>query len=141
MRLKQSLLLMNLENINTDNKYSKAFLNLENVKKLEDKEKTIFPLEIQTKFRKLKEKFDNFLGGIPLKVVERYYIQHMTDMNHYCYFEYNGKELEDIKIVDLFILLERFYEEVFELSCEIANYYNLEIKLNNKTNSGAQEYI
>lgn len=141
MKLKSSLLYMILDNAMTSNRYSKAFLNIENVFKLESKDPDfVIPKELLNTFKELKKRYDSFLSEIPLLIIERYYFDHANDMNKFVYLEYDEKELSDIKIIDLYNELEQFYNEIFELACEFASYYNLEIKMNKGESSGS-DYV
>lgn len=133
MQLKLSLLGLILENSNTTNKYSKAYLNLKNVFDLENKEDFEFTKDFIKKFKELSLKYDSFINNIPLEVIEKYYNLHIDNLEKYIYIEYRGFELEEYKTIDLGIELEDFYKQIFSLACEIANYYNLEVKLNNKS--------
>lgn len=136
MKLKVGLLSLILDNINTPNKYTKAYLNLKNVFELESKETDFkFTKEQIEKFNELEKSYNSFINGIPLKVVERYYIQHYEDLQKHCYLEFEDNELSDLKIIDLFYKLENYYEEIFEFACNIANYYNLEIKFTSQTSN------
>lgn len=133
---------MVLDNIPTPNKYSKAFLNIENVIELEESEEFKLDKKIIEKFQKIKKRFNNFLNGIPLIVVERYYNDYRDDYNKYAFLEYHGRELSDMRIIDLFTELEKFHAQVFNLACMIANYYNLEVKLNeNASQSRSNKFI
>ncbi|MFW6173087.1 MAG: hypothetical protein ACOC5T_05025 [Elusimicrobiota bacterium] len=138
MKLKQGLLYMILDNPNSPNKYSKAFLNLKNVFELEKKENFKFSPEICEKFTKIEEKYLSFINNIPLKVIETYFTIYSNDLEHYIYLDYQGSEVSDLKIIDLFIKLEQYYEEIFALACEIANFYNLEIKLKGQKGSSLE---
>lgn len=135
MKLKLSLLMSILENHNHPNKYSKAFLNLKNVFELEKEEKFEFPKKILTKFDKISEKYESFMSNIPLLVIERYHLDNISDTKKFVYLEFEKNELTDIKIIDLYLALEGFYSEMFNLGCTLASYYNLEIKFNNNNSS------
>lgn len=130
MKLKINLLISILENTPTPNKYTKAYLNLVNVHKLEKEDGFDFPENIENKILNVTSKYESFLNNIPLQVVERYYNEYKQEINKYVFLEFNEKELSEMKIIDLYLLLEDFFSEVFEVACQIANYYNLEVKLN-----------
>jgi uncharacterized protein YsxB (DUF464 family) len=135
MKLKATLLGLVLDNIPVPNKYSKSFLNLENVFELERDEGFTFPEHINKKFDEIRKKYNNFINGIPLIVIERYYMDYRDDYKKYVYLEYEGKELDEMTIMELFVELEKFYNQMFKLACILSNYYNLEVKLNAKNNS------
>lgn len=142
MKLKSSLLFMILDNHPSPNKYSKAFTNISNVIELEESEEFTFPQNIMKKFKEVEKKYNNFLQGIPLIVIERYYMDYRDDYNKYVFLEYHDNELTDVRIIDLFTELEKYYNDIFNLACLIANYYNLEVKLNeNASRDKSQKYI
>ena len=141
MKLKSSLLFTILENPESPNRYSKAFLSMKNVFKLEEEETdSIITTELKTKFSKIKKQYNDFHKNIPLIVVERYFMNHIATMNKFVYLEYQGNEMTDLKISELFFELEQFFNKIFQLACELANYYNLEIKLN-KPSNGEKSYV
>lgn len=136
MKLKSSLLFTILENPQSPNRYSKVFTSLENVFKLEKEESdSVITDEFKKRFNKIKKQYNNFHKNIPLIVVERYFMNHRDTMNKFVYLEYQNNEMTDLKISELFFDLEQFFNEVFQLACELANYYNLEIKLNKPSDS------
>lgn len=132
MKLKSSLLYMILENSFASNRYSRAYLNLKNVIALEESEKHKFTKNVYDQFEELTKKFNDFNNEIPLIVIERYYQDYKDKPNKYCnlLFGKNQKELLDLQIMDLYLLLEDFFQECFQLACVIASMYNLEIKIN-----------
>jgi len=140
MKLKQGLLYNILDNHDIHNKYSKAFLSLTNVIDLEQKENKGFDKNLIQKYKNIKIIYDNFINDIPLNVIETYFFKYNKDLNEYIYIDYRGKEICDIKVIDLYIQLENFYKEIFNLACEIANFYNIEIKLN-QNNSNTIETV
>jgi len=133
MKLKLGLLSLILDNSNTPNKYTRAFLNLKNVFELEEKENFKFDKELIKKFNNIKEKNKNFQNEIPLKIIEKYYILQNDQLDEYIFIRYNGNEIADLRIIDLYVLLEDFFQEIFSLACEIADFYNLEIKINDNS--------
>ena len=141
MKLKQGLLYSILDNHDVNNKYSKAFNNLKNVIELETKETSNFDENIINKYKDIQKKYLNFFNKIPLNVIETYFFRYSKDLNDFVYIEYQGKEVNDTKVIDLYILLENFYQEVFTLACEIANFYNIEIKLNQGSNKSSIESV
>jgi hypothetical protein len=132
VKLKLSLLSLILDNPNIGNKYSKCFLNLKNVFELEQNEEFEFSEKFIKSFEELEKKFNSFHNGIPLSIIEKYYIAKVNELDEYVYIEYNEKELT-LRIIDLYVLLEQYFSEIFSLACEIADYYNLEVKINSGT--------
>jgi hypothetical protein len=133
MKLKASLLYMILENPQITNRYSRSYENLKNVIDLELKESPSMKEDIvYKKFKKLQNQYNSFYHEIPLKIVEKYYFKYREKLNHYVFIEYKKKDF-NIKIIDLYFLLENFFLEVFECACMLANQYNLEIKINHSS--------
>lgn len=142
MKLKSTLLTQVLDNIPTPNKYSSAFINIKNVFELENQDNFTFPESITTSFKKLENKFNCFINNIPLIIIERYYNDYKSEYNQYVFLEYEENELSDLRVIDLFYLLEQFYQECFSLASFMLNYYNLEVKLNNDNlQNGGKRYI
>ncbi|MFW6282491.1 MAG: hypothetical protein ACOC1P_00355 [Minisyncoccales bacterium] len=132
MKLKVSLLFEIIGGDNSLNKYSRGFEILENVIQLEKKENEKFDLEIESKFKELKKRYMDFLNGIPLKVLEKHYINKRENLNKELYLEFMEKEVTNFKVIEIYLLLEDFYRELFSVACMIANFYNIEPKINNK---------
>lgn len=137
MKLKSSLLYMILENPKTHNRYSKCFLNLKNVLMLEQEENFQFSEDILEKFDELEKKYNEFLRGIPLEVCELYLFDNIEDKNKYITILYQDLNTT-IKVIELYIMLENFFKEVYSLTCLVANLYNLEVKINNSSNSNEE---
>ncbi len=131
MKLKSSLLLTIIEHDLGPQKYTSAYNRLKNVIQLErDEEQFSIPKDIENKFEELQRRFDDFKDGIPLDVVERYYIDNASNLQRFVFLTYDGKELSDMFIIDLYRELEKFHREVFDIAVRLANYYALELKVN-----------
>ena len=140
MKLKLNLLLNVLENPSSSNKYSKSFLNIKNVIDLEKRAEYSFnDNSVKNKFEELEKKYSNFLNGIPLVVIERYFNDNKDNPNKHAYLEYKNNELGEIKIMELYNLLELYFEECFSLACLIADLYNFEVKFNEGKSSENSE--
>lgn len=135
MKLKQGLLFQILDCPNIPNKYTKSYLNLKNVFELEKSDNFTFDDELIKKFSDITIEFNSFLNKIPLKVIETYFKTNAEKLDDYIYLEYKGNEVSDMKNIDLFMELEMFFDKLFSLACEIANFYNIEIKLKNNKDS------
>lgn len=133
MKLKLGLLSLIIDNINTPNKYSKAYMNLKNVFELEKQDGFEFSKEIIKEFAKIEKRYLNFLNDIPLQVIEKYYFLNYENINKFVYLEFEDKEVTDLRILDLYLELETYFNQIFTTACEIANLYNLEIKLNSQS--------
>ena len=137
--MKLGLLGLIIDNINTSNKYSKAFINLKNVFELEENDNFEFTKVFKLKFESIKKKYYNFDNGIPLQVLEKYYFVNHEKLNKFIFIEFGGKELSDVKTIELYLRLENYFNEIFALACEIADFYNLEVKL--KSNNKQEDFI
>lgn len=129
LRLKENLLIEILApNINI-HKYSKGLLNLKTIIELEGKEKFELPDNILELYNKLLIREKDFISGIPLDIIERYYSLKKENLNSYINIQFKEQEL-NMKTNELFIELEEFYKELFLVASLIASYYNLEVKIN-----------
>jgi len=115
-------------------KYSKSVLNLKTIIQLEKKDEFIIPDDILDKINKILEREHNFLENIPLKIIEHYFNLKISNINSYINIIYKNEELS-IKTNELLLELEIFYTEIFMVSSLLANYYNLEIKINTASNN------
>lgn len=121
------------------NKYSKAYLNLKAVMDLEEQEKYKMSKSLKDDFINIKEKYISFLEEIPLAIIEKYFYMNLDDLNKFIYISYKEKEIYSISVIELYMELEEFYNEIFKLGSLIANFYNIEIKINkNATDSGEE---
>lgn len=133
LRLKENLIIDTLHPRNEYEKYSKSILNLKTLKHLEENEPDFeFSKNILDLFKELEEKENNFYMGVPLKIFERYYFSKTGGLNTFINFEYNEKTI-NVKTSVIFLELEELYQKIFLLGSLIANYYNIEIKINDNT--------
>lgn len=124
--------ILQMSNNQSTKKYTKSMLNL----------KTLIDLEKMSKFKlngdNLKEYEEllqlelSFIGGIPLKVIEIHFYNNANNLNSYPYIEYEDVDIDNVRAIDMYILLEEFFERIFGLVTIVADLYNLEIKINNK---------
>ena len=113
------------------NKYSKSYNNLRIVIDLESTDKQKISKELSDEFKTLSKKYNDFIDGVPLRIIELYFYNNIKDMSFYPYIEYkNDITIDSVKVIELYELLENFFDDVFSLSSKIANYYNMEMKLN-----------
>lgn len=141
MKLKINLLVPILENTNTPNKYSKAYLSLNNVFQIEDRHNYKFDVLIMEQYQRLTYKYGDFINKIPLTVIEKYYNVHQAELNKHCFIMYGEHELADLTVIEIYTKLEDFFNSCFSLACRIADLYNLEVKLNNPNNNDKQEFF
>lgn len=113
-------------------KYSTGFNSLKSIMKLESKEtQNKLPLEMFDRFKELEDNLTNInpkVKGIPLLVLEQYFLRNTNNLNNWVYIEY-GKKGTDLRIVDLYLMLETWFSELYLLASEIADYYNYEVKM------------
>ena len=133
LRLKTNLLIEILSPTTNPNKYSKSLLNLKTIIKLEDDEDFKLPKSTLKLYTELLKREDNFISGIPLILIEREFYLKNGKLNNYINIQYKTFEIT-ISAREIFILLEKFYNELFLIASLIASYYNLEIKINNAKN-------
>lgn len=119
---------------NQIDKYSKSVLNLKTLIELEQKEEFELPKELLNRIKEILKKEDNFLNNIPLKIVEYYFNLKISNINSFINIIYKNYELS-IKTNELLIILEDYYNQIFLVSSMLANYYNLEIKINTESNN------
>lgn len=132
LQLKKNLLIDILNPNNITNKYYKSLLNIKTIFEIEKEEGFKIPEFINNMFNEIKDKEHNFINDIPLQIVEYYFLKKVQSPNSYVYILYQEKEI-NIKTNELFLLLENFYSKIFLIASLIANYYNLEIKINNNS--------
>lgn len=132
LRLKENLLI-DVLSPRTEYKYSKSILNLKTIIALEKQENFKIPESIITMYNKVLKQETDFINGIPLTIVERYYIGKQDKLNSYLNIAYKDSEL-NIQVNQLLMLLEIYYTELYLIASLLASFYNLEIKINNKNN-------
>ena len=117
-------------------KYSTAFNSLNAVIELEKKEtKNKLPESIFKEFEDIKNRENNLnddLKGIPLLILEQYFVRNSNNLDKYIYIQYNTINKE-LRVIELYLVLERYFEKMFILASKIADYYNLEIKIKTDT--------
>lgn len=124
-------------------KYTTCYNTLSSVIDLEKKEEQAkLPKEIFEKFNHLKELSNNLepkLKGIPLLIIEQYFLRNSNKLEKYLYINYKDIEVVDMKVSDLYIVLENFFYEIYNLAVEISDYYSLDVKLKSTDSAGSNE--
>lgn len=120
-------------------KYSKAYLNLKSVIELEEQDGYKLPNSLLEKFISIQSRYKLFLEEIPLSVIEKFYHKNLDDLNKHIYISYEDKEINEIRIVELFVKLEDYFNEIYSLASLIANFYNIEVKINKNATGGKNE--
>lgn len=114
------------------NKYSKALDNLSAVILLErDETKDKLPKSLFNDFEEIKSKCNNLTAltkNVPLLILEQYYVRNFRDLSREIYVEWNDDAFE-IKIKELYLILEKYFYEMYIMAIRIADFYNLEFKL------------
>jgi len=119
------------------NKYSNAYNSLLAVIELEyNDEKDKLPQKLFDEFEEIKQITCNLspeTKDVPFIILEQYYFRNFNDLNREIYIEWRTNAFE-MKIKELFLLLEDFFHKIYMLAVKIADFYNLEFKLkkNNK---------
>lgn len=86
-------------------------------------------------FEDIFKKEINFKNGIHLLIIEKYFYTKKDRLNGFVCIYITNQEGEKelmIPVQELYIELEDFYSKMFLLASILANYYNLEIKINDK---------
>ena len=134
LRLKENLLIDILSPHNITLKYSKSLLNLKTLMIIEKKDNFVFPDEIYNLYKEIIKVEDNFLNGIPLRIVEKYYFMKSDKLNSYINIEYGEYQINK-RVSEIYILLEEYYSKLYLIGSLIGNYYNIEIKVNTDSNN------
>ena len=133
LKLKENLFI-EIFSPNPANKYSKSLLNLKTIVELEEKEKFKIPENVLLKIEELKKKEHDFINKIPLNIIEHYFTQKSSNFNSYINCMFKENEI-NMKVNEVYILLEDFYKEIFFVASLLATYYNLEIKITGESNN------
>jgi len=144
MKIKEMLLkeVMTLES--HPEKYSKAYLNIDTVLKIEKKENNLEDntvlKEVRNKFEELTQLYNSFKNEIPLKIIEYYFMINRNELRNPVYIEYGDKELnDDIKYYDLYLELEDFYSQLFYICSLMLSQYSIEVKVNTTSSDDSNE--
>lgn len=128
-----------------EGKYTESLNILKAIIKLESKETSSDKLgeEYFDRFKQIENNSINLhsdLGSMPLSVAEQFFIRNSSDLSRYLYMEYRDNEIKDMKVIELYNILEEFFLEMYILAVEIADHYSLEIKLK-KDNKGKEDIL
>ena len=126
-------------------KYSGGYNAIKSIIELEELENNNkIPQSFFDKFKEiqiLSANLNEKLHGVPLIVIEQYFLRNSQNLNKYVYIDYNHLNIEFI-VIDLYVILERFFNEIYALAVRIADYYNLEVKLKKiKTSDENLEFV
>ena len=113
MKLILNLLIPILDNSIPSNKYSKTYLNLNNVFEIEKDNKHRFSKEIKTKFEEITNQYQEFINKIPLIIIEKIYNSNKEYLKKMIFFDYKDNILEDVKVIELYFELENFFSHCF----------------------------
>lgn len=114
-------------------KYTKSYRNLINLASLEEKASgTKFMSKFSKRILELEKEQENFHNGVPLAIFEQYFFRNNDNVEKYVYIEYKGMDKGEIKVIEMFEILEKFFDKIFAVAMEIADYYSYEIKFENK---------
>jgi hypothetical protein len=134
LRLKENLLIDILNPHQIFMKYSKSLLDLKTLMSIELKENFKFPKEILDLYNDIISVENDFINGIPLRIIEKYYFMKAEKLNSFVNIEYNNFQI-NMRISELYVILEEFYSKLYLIASLIGNYYNIEIKVNTESNN------
>ncbi len=86
-------------------------------------------------FEEIFKKEINFKNGIHILIIEKHFFTKKDRLNGFVSIyidKEDGQQELQIPVQELYIELEDFYSKMFLLASILANYYNLEIKINDK---------
>ena len=126
-------------------KYSAAFNAIRAVMNIEyeEKGKNKLPERIFRKYDKIVQMssaLSDKLKGIPLVVVEQYFFRKGSALNNEIYMMYGNIEVVGLKAVDIYVILEEFFNNIYDLAVEISDYYTIEIKLKRSSDEDEEIY-
>ena len=128
-----------------EGKYTNSYNILKGIITLEEKEKgkTKLSSDYFNRFKELENSLTNLdvrIKGFSLRVVEEYFFRNRNKLDKYIYM--NQGEIEsnaDLKVIDLFEVLENFFLTVYLMALEIGDMYALEIKLKKTSESNNED--
>jgi len=128
-----------------EGKYTNSYNILKGIITLEEKEKgkTKLSSDYFNRFKELEDSLTNLderIKGFSLRVVEEYFFRNRNRLDKYIYM--NQGEIEsnaDLKVIDLFEVLENFFLKVYLMALEIGDMYALEIKLKKTSESNNED--
>ena len=114
-------------------KYSNCYNELKAIIELEKKEKDKdkIPKSFFEEFDEITKSINNLsekTEGVPLLILEQYFLRNSNDLKRYVYIEYDEVKI-DMMTGDLYLILEEFYVKIYLLAVKIADFYNIDIKL------------
>jgi len=125
------------------NKYTNSFNSLKAVIQLERSEKKDklpkYMFEEFDELENIKDNLNNKFSNIPLLILEQYFFRNSKTLDAEIYIEYKHKNINAV-ITELYILLEDYFFKMYLLAVQIADFYNLEIKIKKDTQSKT-EYL
>lgn len=124
MKISQGLLtnILNNGDSNPPNKYTNSYYAIENIININKKK---LSKEILLKFDDIKKQFYS-LFDVGVMVLERYYYRDNQKLNKYIVISINDDNIRDIKIIDIYIMLEKFFSKIYSLACLISDKYSFE---------------
>lgn len=142
MEIKQKLLSEIISSSGVfQHKYSRAYQTFMSVCDLEIKSDNKFLTKFGNRIKEIQSKKDKLYHDIPLLVLEQYFLRNSEKLSLELYIEYENKSYPDLKVYRLYELLEAFFNEIFCLAVEIADYYSYEVKYNKKYDLNSDEDV
>ncbi|NCC71495.1 hypothetical protein EOM09_08030 [bacterium] len=134
MKIKENLILDILSNDIINNKYTKAILNLKTIISLETEEGFVLSNKIKKLYDNIIKKENCLIKDYPLKILENEFYKAKNNNKRHIDIMYNGN-CHSIEYYDLYIILEAYYEDIYTLVSIIGNFYNLDIKIKQNSNT------
>lgn len=128
-----------------EGKYTNSYNILKGIITLEEKEKgkTKLSDDYFNRFKELEstlKDLDERISGFSLRVVEEYFFRNRNRLDKYIYMCQGEIESNsDLKVIDLFEILEDFFLKVYLMALEIGDMYALEIKLKKANDTGEED--
>lgn len=118
----------------------KAVINLEKEEKAKDKlNKKYF--DKFTEISELKDNLSDDLKGLPLAVTEQYFFRKSKNLNAYIYIQYKDIQITNLRAIEIYQLLEDFFQQIYLLAVQIADHYSLDIKMKPTQSTSEEETI
>lgn len=111
-------------------KYTNSYHAMRNILDLEFKEDKEVNKKIKPIFDKITNKYVDFYKGISLTIMEQFFMRNNKDLGRFIPIEFNDEDYGEISAMNLYVMLEDFFNEIFNLAVMVANLYSYEIKFN-----------
>ena len=140
MEIKQRLLhdILNSKGV-FYHKYSNSYNAIKNILELEFEEDREVNKKIKPKFDEITKKYKDFYKGISLIVMEQFFMRNNKDLGKIIPLEFNDNYYGEVAAMELYVMLENFFNEIFKLAVIVANLYSYEIKFNDMSKAAGKD--